>query len=112
MKNEELAKEFIKAIKTLAENEDNLQNFEDYLTQHFDIWFQKFANTPESLTAELKMFANMEDQGANMEHFRINFDELNTLDKLAAFFKLLSEPERDAFAAWYWQILERLGGLG
>lgn len=61
MENEELAKEFIKSIKTLAENEDNLQNFEDYLIQHFDIWFQKFANTPESLTAELKMFANMED---------------------------------------------------
>ena len=39
-KNEELAKEFIQAIKTLAENEDNLQNFEDYLIQHFDIWFK------------------------------------------------------------------------
>ena len=45
-----------------------------------------------------------------MEHFRINFDELNTLDKLAAFFKLLSEPERNAFAVWYWGVFSAMGG--
>ena len=57
---EELAKEFAKAIKTIAQKDANLENFESYLSQHFEIWLKKFAKTPESITAELKHFANME----------------------------------------------------
>ena len=59
-KNEELANEFINAIKTIAQNESNLNNFQYYLERHFDGWMQKFANTPETITSELKAFANME----------------------------------------------------
>lgn len=59
-KNEELANEFINAIKTIAQNESNLSNFQCYLEHHFDTWMQKFANTPETITLEIKMFANME----------------------------------------------------
>ena len=58
--NDKLALEFVKAIKTLAEKPDNLDNFECYLSHHFDVWMEKFANTPENLTAEIKMFAEME----------------------------------------------------
>ena len=57
---EQLANEFINAIKTIAQKEDNLDNLECYLTHHFREWMQKFANTPEGITAELKEFANME----------------------------------------------------
>lgn len=60
MRNEQTASEFIKAIKKIAENKKNLENFELYLIYHFDEWLKKFANTPESITAELKSFAEME----------------------------------------------------
>ena len=55
-----IASEFINAIKTIAQKEDNLNNFQSYLEQHFDLWMRKFANTPQNLTTELKEFANME----------------------------------------------------
>lgn len=57
---EQLANEFIQAIKTIAQKEDNLNNLECYLSHHFREWMQKFASTPEGITAELKAFANME----------------------------------------------------
>ena len=37
MNNEELAKVFVEAIKTMASKPDNLQNFEWYLERHFDV---------------------------------------------------------------------------
>lgn len=63
--NAELAKErtatqFISAIKTLAEKPKNLENLEHYLSCHFAEWLEKYANTPETITAELKAFAEME----------------------------------------------------
>lgn len=58
--NTEYAKIFIEAIKTIAEKPQNLDNLESYLTWHFPEWLQKYANTPENLTAELKHFAEME----------------------------------------------------
>ena len=57
--NKQLAIEFTQAIKTIAEREKNLDNFENYLSYHFDKWLEKWANTPENITAELKAFANM-----------------------------------------------------
>ena len=59
-KNSQLAKKFIKAIRTIAEKENNLNNFQLYLSIHFDKWMEKFASNPEGLTAELESFANME----------------------------------------------------
>jgi hypothetical protein len=56
----EQAKIFIKAIKTIAQNENNLENFESYLSQHFGAWLKKFANTPEGVAYEVKQFAEME----------------------------------------------------
>ena len=54
------AAEFVKAIKTIAGKPQNLENLEHYLSIHFPEWLNKFANTPEGITAELKQFAEME----------------------------------------------------
>lgn len=57
---EKTAKEFIKAIKTIAAKEENLNNFESYLSRHFPAWLEKYANTPEGLVYEFRSFAEME----------------------------------------------------
>ena len=62
MDKEKLAEEFCKAIKEMARKQDNLDNFECYLSHHFDVWMEKFANTPEGLVSEMKSFAEMEIQ--------------------------------------------------
>lgn len=58
--NEQNAKIFIEAVKTIAAKPENLDNLECYLSHHFPEWMEKFANTPEKLAAELKHFAEME----------------------------------------------------
>ena len=58
--NERLAHEFIEAIKAMAEKPDNMDNFECYLSMHFDVWMEKFAYDPENLTSEVRCFAEME----------------------------------------------------
>ena len=58
--NELYAKMICEAIKELAAKPDNLDNFEIYLAHHFDVWMEKFANTPEGLITEMKHFAEME----------------------------------------------------
>lgn len=60
MKYEAAARQFCKAIKTIAEKEDNLNNLESYLSYHFDSWLEKFAGTPDNMASELVQFANME----------------------------------------------------
>ena len=60
MSNTECAKVFIEAIKTIAEKPDNLDNLEGYLECHFDVWMEKYANNPEGLAYEMKLFAEME----------------------------------------------------
>ena len=62
MNNEKLAHEFIMAIRTFVEKPDNLENFESYLSYHFDAWLEKYANTPENFINEMKHFAEMEVQ--------------------------------------------------
>ena len=60
MNHEQTAKQFIQAIKTLSEKPQNIDNFECYLSYHFAEWLEKFANTPETITAELQSFAEMD----------------------------------------------------
>lgn len=55
-----ISKEFIQAIKTIAEKPKNLDNLEVYLSYHFDKWLEIWANTPEKITSEIKQFAEME----------------------------------------------------
>ena len=59
MNNEECAKVFVEAIKTMVSKPENLDNFESYLSYHFDVWMEKFAYNPECLASELKHFAEM-----------------------------------------------------
>ena len=59
-KFDELAHEFVEAIRMFAEKPDNIDNFESYLSYHFDVWMEKYASDPESLTSEVKHFAEME----------------------------------------------------
>ena len=60
MKYDHTAAQFAAAIKTLAEKPENLNNLEHYLSRHFSAWLDKFANTPENITAELQAFAEMD----------------------------------------------------
>ena len=60
-KHEQTAKEFCKALRTIAGKPENLDNLESYLSYHFAEWMNKYANTPENITAELKSFADMEE---------------------------------------------------
>lgn len=59
---EEEAHIVAEAIRTLAKDEAALDNFEYYLSLHFAKWLVIFANTPESITAELNSFAHINDQ--------------------------------------------------
>ena len=54
------AADFVEAVKLIAAKPDNLDNLESYLSRHFSEWISKWANTPEDLAAEMKMFAEME----------------------------------------------------
>ena len=59
-KHEQTAREFCKALRTIAGKPENLENLEFYLSYHFAEWMNKYANTPENIAAELKLFAEME----------------------------------------------------
>lgn len=59
-KHEQTAHQFTEAIKNIAAKPENLENLELYLSMHFQTWLDKFANTPETITAELREFARME----------------------------------------------------
>ena len=54
------AAQFCDAIRELANKPENLQNLESYLGYHFDKWLEKYASTPEDMTAEMSSFAQMD----------------------------------------------------
>ena len=60
MNNKENAKALIAAIKKLAESSEHLDNFESYLSYHFDVWMEKYANDPDGLVSEFKQFSEIE----------------------------------------------------
>ena len=60
MNNKGNSQALITAIKKLVENPEVLENFENYLDQHFDVWFEKYANTPEGLVSEFKQFSEIQ----------------------------------------------------
>lgn len=55
-----LASEFCENLKNLVNNKTALNNFELYLSMHFERWMQEHANTPGKLNAEIKMFSEVE----------------------------------------------------
>ncbi len=58
-KQKELAHEFCNSIKALAENENNLNNLESYLSRHFEVWLEKYAHDADGLVSEMNIFATM-----------------------------------------------------
>ena len=60
MGNEECAKVFVEAIKTMVSKPANLQNLQWQLENHIDVSMKKWASSPEGLTSEVKHFAEME----------------------------------------------------
>lgn len=58
---EKQAAEVVAAIKHFAEHDDALNNFENYLSMHFDAWLERYAATPDGLAGELRDFARMFD---------------------------------------------------
>ena len=59
-KHEQTAKQFCEALRAIAGKPENLKNLESYLFYHFAEWMNKYANTPENITAELKSFADLD----------------------------------------------------
>jgi len=59
MKHKHTAAQFVEAIRTIAAKPENLDNLECYLSYHFDKWLEMWANTPETITAEMVNFAEM-----------------------------------------------------
>lgn len=59
--NKGLAMRLINAMEVLVSDFDKLNNFECYLGYHFDVWFEKFANTPEGLVSEFERFSKVGD---------------------------------------------------
>lgn len=47
------------AILAFAEDREALENFESYLSYHFDAWMKKYARTPGEMCGEFKNFAEM-----------------------------------------------------
>lgn len=60
MRYENEAKIFVNAIMKIAGKSENMENLESYLSKHFKTWIEKYANTPEEMAGEMKMFAEME----------------------------------------------------
>lgn len=58
-KYENEARKFCEAIKLIAENDEALENFEMYLSYHFEAWLKNYANTPDKISTEIKDFANI-----------------------------------------------------
>lgn len=56
----EEARQFCAAIKKLASNETALNNFECYLSMHFDTWLKQYADYPGGIVYELERFAEIE----------------------------------------------------
>ena len=56
---EDEAKRFCTAIEKLANNKDALENFENYISHHFQVWLDKWARTPEDIISEFKNFAEL-----------------------------------------------------
>ena len=50
----------IAAIKEFGIHPERLENLDNYLNNHFEIWFEKYVKTPYGLISELKAFSEIE----------------------------------------------------
>lgn len=49
-----------KALENFSNHPERIENFIFYIENHFSIWMQTHASTPEGLTTELLYFSEME----------------------------------------------------
>lgn len=54
------AKLFCEAIKVIASKPENLETLELYLSRHFEAWLEKWADTPDGISSEMRLFAGMD----------------------------------------------------
>lgn len=47
------------AILKMANNPSSLENFENYLSMHFDKWLEKWAYDPDNMACEFKEFSKI-----------------------------------------------------
>lgn len=59
-KYEKEAATVTKAIKKMAADEVLLENFESYLSIHFEAWMKKYAADPAHFAAEFEAFSEIE----------------------------------------------------
>ena len=61
MKNEENARLFVEAVKKISKKNYVLENFESYLSWHFDSWLEKYSANPDTFVEEFLYWANSEE---------------------------------------------------
>lgn len=61
-KFEEQADRLCDAIKYMADDNNALENFNSYLSYHFDVWLNQYVNNNvENFVSEVEHFAHMYD---------------------------------------------------
>ena len=53
------ARHLVDALRRFAQRPDAIDNFECYLSHHFESWLKKYASTPEGMAEEFKRFASI-----------------------------------------------------
>lgn len=66
-KYSEQAATLVEAIKRFNGDEEALFNFECCLSNHFEAWLRKFANTPDGMAYELRWFSRMFDTSEEVQ---------------------------------------------
>lgn len=61
-KFEEQADRLCNAIRHMVDDENALENFNSYLSYHFDVWLNEYVNdNVENFVSEVECFAHMYD---------------------------------------------------
>ncbi len=58
--NRIFAEAFGNALRKFAEHPERIDNFESYLSHHFDVWYKRYANGMENMVYEFEHFAEIE----------------------------------------------------
>lgn len=56
---EKEARKIAGTIRAFAESPDAIDNFESYLSMHFDSWMKDYAGTPAKMASEFAIFSKI-----------------------------------------------------
>lgn len=59
LNNEENAEYMKRALDNFVEHPERIDNFVSYLSLHFSVWVQKYANTPDGIANEFLSFSQI-----------------------------------------------------